>query len=262
MVLICKYEVFKSKVLLWKTIFQECCIVIAIFTITLFSFTENSNFSSSFIFEIVELFAIISIIGAAAAEFILLASTMTLQLTSCCRKRKRNKVKGDRKLVDQIEQQESGLSESMEVLNHEPERPNKHKGKRIPKPKSRRHKNRKERIKSPRKLEEEITEKKNHKKKRRYKDKKKDRKWPLKKEVDPGSECRLNRDRRKNPHDQRSERIMKKEVKKKQKRKNRRALVDRSRPFRSKVKQVMGSRQAPGDSLNIQLRSKGYFNID
>ena len=74
---------FSSKLMLVKECFQECCIMVVLVTITLFSFTEKTSFSGSVAYDVVELFAVFSMIGAAGSELVLLCSAMLQNLKSC-----------------------------------------------------------------------------------------------------------------------------------------------------------------------------------
>ena len=84
--LACKHDIFRSNYLMDKTIIQECCILMFLVTITLFSFTENSEFSSSIAYRVIEVVAIISIVGTAAAELSIMLVEIYMQLSESCRK--------------------------------------------------------------------------------------------------------------------------------------------------------------------------------
>ena len=66
---ICSQTVFSSKFQMVKTFIQESCVFITILTMTVFSFSENSNFSSSFVYKIIEVSTIASILVASGTEF-------------------------------------------------------------------------------------------------------------------------------------------------------------------------------------------------
>ena len=67
-------NVFESNIYMIKEVIQEGCIMVFIGTITLFSFTEKSKFSSSDIYKLIEWVAIFSILGACGAEFVIFIS--------------------------------------------------------------------------------------------------------------------------------------------------------------------------------------------
>ena len=67
-------NVFESNIYMIKEVIQEGCIMVFIGTITLFSFTEKSKFSSSDIYKLIEWVAIFSILGASGAEFVIFIS--------------------------------------------------------------------------------------------------------------------------------------------------------------------------------------------
>ena len=73
-------KVFESKAYMIKQIIQEVCILVFITTITLFSFTENTKFSTSLIYKLVEYVTIVSIIGACGTEFFILMKELVGQL--------------------------------------------------------------------------------------------------------------------------------------------------------------------------------------
>ena len=67
---------------------QEGCIMVALFTITIFSFTEKISFSESVVYKMIELVAGLSIVGAIGSEFVLLCRSMWITFTSCKRRSK------------------------------------------------------------------------------------------------------------------------------------------------------------------------------
>ena len=81
-------DVFKNSILMIKMIVQECCILVLIFTITLFRFTERTSFSSSRTYEVIEVVTMVCLVGATGTEFLVMATNMYLELTSCCGRRK------------------------------------------------------------------------------------------------------------------------------------------------------------------------------
>ena len=87
--LVLRESVFQSEFIFVKYIVQESSIMVFIATITLFSFTENSKFSSSTTFKVIEVFTILSLIGAAGAECLAMVANMYLDMTQCCRKKKK-----------------------------------------------------------------------------------------------------------------------------------------------------------------------------
>ena len=91
--LACKHDIFRSNYLMDKTIIQECCILMFLITITLFSFTEDSDFSSSLTYKVIEVVAIIGIVGTIVAELIILIVEIYLKFSESCRKLIRSKKK-------------------------------------------------------------------------------------------------------------------------------------------------------------------------
>ena len=85
----CSVPTFSSKLMLIKEWVQECCIMVVLMTITLFSFTEKTDFSNSIFYQMMEVVAVVSMIGAAGSEFIILCSSILESFKSCYIKRKR-----------------------------------------------------------------------------------------------------------------------------------------------------------------------------
>ena len=57
--------------------------MLVLVSITIFSFTEKSSFSSSIGYKILEILAVVSIIGAAGSELVMLLTAMCETITSC-----------------------------------------------------------------------------------------------------------------------------------------------------------------------------------
>ena len=87
--IVCSKTVFSSKFILTKVFVQECCIMMALITITLFSFTEKTDFSSSPLYSLIEIVTILSIIGAAGADFLVVLVELFEEIKSWCRKSKK-----------------------------------------------------------------------------------------------------------------------------------------------------------------------------
>ena len=56
-------------------------------TITLFSFTEDSEFSSSSVYKVIEVITIMTMFITAGAEFVVVAINIYWDMTKCCRKK-------------------------------------------------------------------------------------------------------------------------------------------------------------------------------
>ena len=91
--LVGRVRVFESKFLLFMYTVQECCYMVFIATITLFSFTENSGFSSSSLFEVIETFTIVGIIGTTGTEFVVMVISIYLGIRESCSKKKKKSSK-------------------------------------------------------------------------------------------------------------------------------------------------------------------------
>ena len=63
--------------------------MMALITITLFSFTENTEFSSSTLYSLIEMVTILSIIGAAGADFLVVLVDLFEEMKGWCRKSKK-----------------------------------------------------------------------------------------------------------------------------------------------------------------------------
>ena len=70
--------------------------MIAIKTFCLFSLTQNTRFTSSAIFEVIEFLAILTIVGAAGAEFVLLGASIGSQLKTSCKRATKRKRAGQK----------------------------------------------------------------------------------------------------------------------------------------------------------------------
>ena len=75
--------VFSSKLMFVKECVQESCIMLVLVSICIFSFTEKSSFSSSTVYKVLELVAVVSISGAAGSELLMLLTAMCETLASC-----------------------------------------------------------------------------------------------------------------------------------------------------------------------------------
>ena len=97
-------EGYNSGAVKFRFVTQEWCIMIFILTITLFSFTENSGFSSSMVYRIIELVTVVGIIVACSAEFMAMVASFYSDLTGCCKKKKVGEVLaiGGKKQVDGV----------------------------------------------------------------------------------------------------------------------------------------------------------------
>ena len=96
---------FSSKIVQMKESFQEGCVLVVMLTITLFSFTENTSFSSSIVYQAIELLAVGSIIGAVGSEFLMLCSAMLGDLISCFRREKQGaKVAQGKRIIEKKEE--------------------------------------------------------------------------------------------------------------------------------------------------------------
>ena len=91
-------KIFKTAILTIKHVVQEICILVFIGTITLFSFTEKSEFSQSNAYKWIEYVTIASIIGACRTEFLTflteLGSQLILTLQNLCKCQPNQKKKG------------------------------------------------------------------------------------------------------------------------------------------------------------------------
>ena len=122
-----KRELFDSKFLMIKTIIQEVCILLIITTMTIFGFTEETNFSSSFVYKALEMITIFSIIIASFSELVVMASGFYQDSMALYKKSKNNLVsqkKGistDNKLNEsQDAQDQLGGVERIDVQNIPP----------------------------------------------------------------------------------------------------------------------------------------------
>ena len=92
--------------------------MLALVTISLFSLTENSKFSSSLVYKVMELLAVGSIIGAAGSELIILFYSAWNDLLSCFHHSKA-KVKNNEK-EEVLETQQNLTSQTPKGLVREP----------------------------------------------------------------------------------------------------------------------------------------------
>ena len=111
-------RVFATKILLVKEIAQEVSIMVLISTITIFSFTEHTDFHGSNTYKAMELLAIFSIIGVCGAEFIILIKDILMTLKSCCKRSSKNKQKNEviskYGVFEMGNQEEKGLKDKKE----------------------------------------------------------------------------------------------------------------------------------------------------
>ena len=104
MKMICSSVVFTSKLVFVKEVIQECCIMVALITITLFSFTGRTSFSSSIFYQVLELLAVASMIGAIGSEFLILCCSIFDSFKSCCPKKSKAPRTSDAKRSEKIDQ--------------------------------------------------------------------------------------------------------------------------------------------------------------
>ena len=91
--LACRVDIFKKDYMMDKTVIQECCILIFLVAVTLFSFTEDSEFSSSTTYTVIEIAAVVSIIVAAGFELGMGIFATYAQFSRFLRRSKRRKSK-------------------------------------------------------------------------------------------------------------------------------------------------------------------------
>ena len=117
-------KVFISRLYIVKEIVQEICIMTLISTITLFSFTEKTNFKDSVVYTLIEWVAIISMAGACGAELITLVSELLNQfgvlaknLLKVCRKSKvqNRDSENEKKFVPKNRNEITGIENKMMV---------------------------------------------------------------------------------------------------------------------------------------------------
>ena len=110
-------KVFKTKVLLIKEIAQEVSVMVLISTITVFSFTEKTEFKNSNFYSALEVLAIFSIIGVCGAEFFILISGMLSAIISSCKKKS---VKKRREIFSKEDVFEIGGREGSDLAKNNP----------------------------------------------------------------------------------------------------------------------------------------------
>ena len=103
MVLVIKKPIFSSKLIKIKMVVLECCVMVLILTITVFSFAESPDFSSSDLYKGIELLSILSILGAIGSEFMVMATNIASDIKNWCSKKK------DKKEVFPSKNQPSGF---------------------------------------------------------------------------------------------------------------------------------------------------------
>ena len=81
-------KIFSFRLLKINMIVQECSILVLILAITLFSFTEDTRFSSSGVYKAIELISIISILGAIGSQSLVMLSSLYDDLKKICGKNK------------------------------------------------------------------------------------------------------------------------------------------------------------------------------
>ena len=117
--MISTHKVFQSKMFMVKSLIQELCILVTILAFTIFSFAEDSKFSSSPVYSLIEILVIISIGLTAGSELAVLASSMALDLLKPF-KRKLKKIENSQKSKNRRNRgktRETTPNESMQVLN-------------------------------------------------------------------------------------------------------------------------------------------------
>ena len=125
---VCSSLALSSTLMLAKECIKEGCIMVVLLTITLFSFTEKSGFSSSVYYQVIEILAVVSMIGAAGSEFIILCSSIIGSLTTLCLRQKsiskveQAKTQNDKNKILQPRTRESEKIKVQKVENkHGPE---------------------------------------------------------------------------------------------------------------------------------------------
>ena len=83
--LICSRLVFSSMLLVIKECVQEVCILVALLTITLFSFTEKTSFPDSAVYRVIEVLAVLAMIGGAGSELVILCWSIWGSIKGLCR---------------------------------------------------------------------------------------------------------------------------------------------------------------------------------
>ena len=87
-------KVYNSRMTAFKAVVQELSLMVFITTIVVFSFSEGKSFQSSTVYRILETVAVIAIIGACGAEFLLLVTEVFSGLSQkICRKNLKKKSK-------------------------------------------------------------------------------------------------------------------------------------------------------------------------
>ena len=99
-----KGKVFSSVRIAVKAIIQEICLLIFIATMTLFSFTETTQFSKSVIYSLIEYITIASIVGAAGSELAILVRNMIEPLKDLCKGKKHN-------MTDEVKEKKTAKEE-------------------------------------------------------------------------------------------------------------------------------------------------------
>ena len=109
-------KVFSSKLMLVKEIAQEVSIMVLISTITVFSFTEKSDFNSSKTYKAMEFLAIFSIIGVCAGEFVILLTDLFTTLRASCKRKPKKKIER-KEIIDKVGVFELDSPEEDELKN-------------------------------------------------------------------------------------------------------------------------------------------------
>ena len=118
-VLACQVRIFKKDFMMDKTIIQECCILMILVAVTLFSFTEDSGFSSSLIYSIIETVAVICIIVAVVFEIAMSLVGGYVQFSRAIRRSESSKKSSAQyKKVEKSEERERDSGGSRRGENH------------------------------------------------------------------------------------------------------------------------------------------------
>ena len=279
--IICKHKVFKSKLLLVKTVVQECCVMIAIVMINLFSLTASIEKAPGSVLGVVEILAIISIIGAAGAELFLLVYTIGQQIVKGCRKvrvqrvQQKEKSKKRKSNNRRTFQANEAVSESREILQSQLPGPDMIKNKKCTKSlKSRNNRIIEKQIEEKFELQEnqQPLRDKKHKKslhKRKHKKHFRKRSKDMRAEGSPSDQRamfiqnrKLKKERKEQERDSSKKDQMEKNEKRKRGKMNKRKkkLFGKKRPIRSQVKELKEKRADEKGNLRIQKRFKGYLD--
>jgi hypothetical protein len=98
-------RIFENIWITMKVICQECAILFFLIVLTIFSYTENSDFSSTKTFDVLETMVFISVIVAIAAEVLSIVGAMVVSIIQAITKKKNNQLEDD----DDSEEEEWGI---------------------------------------------------------------------------------------------------------------------------------------------------------